>query len=237
MRSLSLLLICYLIKGTIQYPLTYKHDHTYQEQSEASCQLMDSFSILIQLCLAFTALLTLLYKRSQESPQRPLQIWCVIYVINTYKSYIYNYNRALDVSKQFIGAGMVHFINIAISNYAANNTTSNQCVWYFLNVAIDTTFGVFMLWCWFTILLGALDKFYIDIGETGDYGPPPFQQMIWPWLRQTTVFLFAVILTKTCLYGIVINSPWLFWLAEICIESILFISNSPRSQVVFVMLM
>lgn len=139
------------------------------------------------------------------------------------------------MSKQFIGAAMIHFINIAISNYAANNNTaSNQCVWYFLNVAIDTTFGVFLLWCWFTILLGAFDKFYINIGETGDYGPPPLQRMIWPWFKQISVFLLAEVLTKACLYEIIINSPWLFWLGEICIESI---RESQISQVVFVMLM
>lgn len=132
---------------------------------------------------------------------------------------------------------MIHFINIAISNYAANNTTSNRCVWYFLNVAIDTTLGVFILWCWFTIVLVALDKCDIDIGETGLYGPPPLQQMIRPWFRQISVFLLAQILTKACLYEIVFNSPWLFWLGEICIESILIIKGSQRYQVVFVMLM
>lgn len=84
--SLSLLLLvflCYLIKGTVQYPLTYNDDinNYHNGQSEKSCQLMDGFSVLVQLCLAFTALLTLIYKRSKESPQRPMQIWCVINVI------------------------------------------------------------------------------------------------------------------------------------------------------------
>lgn len=40
-----------------------------------SCELMDGFAIFIQLSLFFTALLTLIYKRSTETPQRPLQIW------------------------------------------------------------------------------------------------------------------------------------------------------------------
>jgi hypothetical protein len=46
----------------------------YQDDKH-SCELMDGFAILVQLNLAFTALLTLIYKRWKEKPQRPLQIW------------------------------------------------------------------------------------------------------------------------------------------------------------------
>lgn len=46
-----------------------------KDKDENSCQLMDGFAIFIQLSLCFTALLTLIYKRSKESPQRPVQIW------------------------------------------------------------------------------------------------------------------------------------------------------------------
>jgi hypothetical protein len=83
MRFVLLLLVffCLLIKETKQYPLTSNSDNRHKGQSEKSCQLMDGFSILIQLCLAFTVLTALLYKRSKESPQRPMQIWCVIYVL------------------------------------------------------------------------------------------------------------------------------------------------------------
>lgn len=146
--------------------------------------------------------------------------------------------RALDVSKQFFGAGMIHFINLGISYYASKPTsgpTTNLCVWYFLNVGIDTTFGVLLLWCWFTLLMNACERFQLfHVGETGDYGPPPLSRMIWPWMRQMSVFLLAEILIKACLYEIVINSPWLFWLGELCIS---WTQYDPKIQVVFVMLM
>lgn len=45
------------------------------DANEKSCQLLDGFGILIQFLLAFTALITLIYKRSKETPQRPMQIW------------------------------------------------------------------------------------------------------------------------------------------------------------------
>ncbi|OAD05238.1 hypothetical protein MUCCIDRAFT_122846, partial [Mucor lusitanicus CBS 277.49] len=183
-----------------------------------SCELLDGFGILIQFLLAFTALITLIYKRAKETPQRPLQIW------------------ALDVSKQFVGAGMIHFINLGIS-YSASKPTSGHtslCTFYFINVGIDTTFGVLLLWCWFTLLMNACEKCrLLHVGETGDYGPPPLSRMVWPWMRQMAVFLLAEILTKACLYGIVINSPWLFWLGELCIS---WTQYDPKIQVVFVML-
>ncbi|KAG2237341.1 hypothetical protein INT48_009074 [Thamnidium elegans] len=183
-----------------------------------SCELMDGFAIFIQLSLCFTALLTLIYKRSTETPQRPLQIW------------------ALDVSKQFIGAGMIHCINICIS-YAASKPgqgpPTNLCTWYFLNVAIDTTLGVLLLWCWFNLISTTLDVFNLNDGyRTGEYGPPPFNRMLVPWIRQMSVFLLAELFAKFCLYIFLVNSPWLFWLGEICINW----TRDEKSQVVFVML-
>lgn len=132
---------------------------------------------------------------------------------------------------------MIHVINLGISYYASKPTSgpTNVCVWYFLNVGIDTTFGVLLLWCWFTLLMSACEKYRLfHVGETGDYGPPPLSRMIWPWMRQMSVFLLAEILTKACLYGIVVNSPWLFWLGELCIS---WTQYDPKVQVVFVMLM
>lgn len=130
------------------------------------------------------------------------------------------------MSKQFIGAGMIHFINIGISYAASQPTTgpvTNLCVWYFLNVAVDTTLGVFILWCWFTLLQGALDKLVHE-----------YDNLLWSWAQQLLIFLLAEILTKFCLYEIVINSPWLFWLGELCIS---WIKDDERLQVLFVMLM
>lgn len=55
--------------------ITILDNNRNEDKDENSCQLMDGFAIFIQLSLCFTALLTLIYKRSKESPQRPVQIW------------------------------------------------------------------------------------------------------------------------------------------------------------------
>jgi hypothetical protein len=141
------------------------------------------------------------------------------------------------VSKQFIGAALIHFTNIAISSVAGRpgrSPTSNQCVWYFLNVAADTTVGVVMLWAFLQLLLSALEKCSIDYITTGEYGPPPLIRRLKPWIRQLVVFLFAEVLTKLCLYVVMINVPWLFVLGNLCIG---WTKDDKRHQVVFVMLM
>lgn len=42
---------------------------------QGGCELMDTFGIMVQLCLAATAFSTLIVKRQREKPQRPLRIW------------------------------------------------------------------------------------------------------------------------------------------------------------------
>lgn len=132
---------------------------------------------------------------------------------------------------------MIHGINICIS-YAASKPEhgppTNLCTWYFLNVAIDTTLGVLLLWCWFTLISTTLDLFHLnDEYQTGQYGPPPFSRMLVPWIRQTSIFLVAELLAKICIYLFIMNSTWLFWLGEIAISW----AKDERVQVVFVMLM
>ncbi|CAO3689556.1 unnamed protein product [Rhizopus microsporus] len=51
---------------------------------------MDTFGIIVQLCLAAAAFSTLIYKRQREKPRRPLRIW------------------GFDVSKQLVGGIIVH---------------------------------------------------------------------------------------------------------------------------------
>jgi hypothetical protein len=45
--------------------------------SQAGCKLLDSFAIVIQICLATIAFSTLIIKRQRENPQRPVRIWQV----------------------------------------------------------------------------------------------------------------------------------------------------------------
>lgn len=105
------------------------------------CRLIGPFALIIQGALGALALLSLVFKRWRERPQRPLKIWF------------------FDVSKQVFGSVLVHIANIFMSmltsgrlNLAIEQTSvsklvtkdddtyvPNPCSFYLLNLAIDVS--------------------------------------------------------------------------------------------------
>lgn len=104
------------------------------------CSLLGPFALLVQGALGALALLSLVYKRWRERPQRPLKIWF------------------FDVSKQVFGSVLVHIANIFMSMLTSGRfsvqvepvTTKlaarsdddyapNPCSFYLLNLAIDVS--------------------------------------------------------------------------------------------------
>jgi hypothetical protein len=89
------------------------------------CQLLGPFSLLIQAALGGLAILSLVYKRWRERPQRPLKVW------------------AFDVSKQVFGSVMLHLANLLLSMFSAGHFEitqeyqPNPCSFYLLNLGID----------------------------------------------------------------------------------------------------
>lgn len=94
------------------------------------CQLLGEASIFIQGALGGLALLSLVYKRWRERPQRPLKIWF------------------FDVSKQVVGSVLLHIANLLMSMLSSGQLIvtpktetgeyrANPCSFYLLNLAID----------------------------------------------------------------------------------------------------
>lgn len=101
-----------------------REEETPEDNGE--CQLLGPFSILVQAALGALALLSLVYKRWRERPQRPLKIW------------------AFDVSKQVFGSVMLHLANLLLSLFSAGQLEltqkkyrPNPCSFYLLNLGID----------------------------------------------------------------------------------------------------
>lgn len=90
---------------------------------------------------------------------------------------------------------MVHFVNIFISTLARDvgGSKESPCTWYFLNILVDTTVGVAILW----YILRMLDSVCILLGveglRSGDYGNPP--RVSW-WLKQACVYTIGLLLMK-----------------------------------------
>ena len=107
---------------------------------EGECQLLGSFALLVQGALGALALLSLVYKRWKERPQRPVKIWF------------------FDVSKQVFGSVLVHVANIFMSMLTSGRFSiklepgtqrlltraddpyiPNPCSFYLLNLGIDVS--------------------------------------------------------------------------------------------------
>lgn len=95
------------------------------------CQLLGPFALIIQAALGALALLSLVYKRWRERPQRPVKIW------------------AFDASKQVVGSMLLHIANLLMSMLSSGQLTvtptatgeyeANPCSFYLLNLAIDVS--------------------------------------------------------------------------------------------------
>ncbi|CAB4406652.1 unnamed protein product [Rhizophagus irregularis] len=186
-----------------------------QTPHEQNCVLVDNFAIFVQVLLGAIAFSTLIYKRHRERPQRPLRIWFY------------------DVSKQLLGAGIVHGLNIIVSYIAGSidgGGDTNPCVWYFLNIFIDCTLGVFILY----VLLKIVDFIVVITGtegmKSGDYGHPP--NVNW-WIRQTVAFICCLFVMKIVVVLIFRLCPFLFDTGEFLLGWTLY---NAKLQVVFVML-
>lgn len=96
-------------------------------EDDGECKLLGPFSLLVQVALGALALLSLVYKRWRERPQRPLKVW------------------AFDASKQVFGSGMLHLANLLMSMFSAgefeirNMYKPNPCSFYLLNLGIDVS--------------------------------------------------------------------------------------------------
>lgn len=99
-------------------------------EDTGECRLLGPFSLLVQAALGALALLSLVYKRWRERPQRPVKVW------------------AFDVSKQVFGSAMLHLANLLMSMFSAGQLEirskykPNPCSFYILNLGIDVSLMV-----------------------------------------------------------------------------------------------
>lgn len=128
-------------------------------EDEESCQLLGPISIVIQLFMGIAAITILLLKRNHEHPRRKFIVWLY------------------DVGKQVIGAVGIHFVNLGVSVLKRKGKEAmreaedddSQCDWYFLNLLLDTTIGVPILWGVFTLLENILLYLKVKNIESGNY--------------------------------------------------------------------
>ncbi|KAI3329310.1 hypothetical protein HD806DRAFT_519526 [Xylariaceae sp. AK1471] len=207
---------------------------------EGECRLLGPFALLVQLGLGGLALLSLVYKRWRERPQRPLKIWF------------------FDVSKQVFGSVLVHVANIFMSMLTSGrfsiklDPTSvqtaarllrreddpyvpNPCSFYLLNLAIDTTIGIPIL----IVLLRVTTSLiaYTPWGkphesiQSGNYGNPP---NAWWWLKQSVIYFCGLFGMKICVLLVFLILPWISRVGDWALK---WTEGNERLQLVFVMML
>lgn len=128
-------------------------NHPTPPEPEGECRLMGPFSLIVQSALGALALLSLVYKRWRERPQRPVKIWF------------------FDASKQVFGSVLVHIANIFMSLLTSGRFSiesepivvsrlmrrghddhyiPNPCSFYLLNLAIDVSAEPSSCSCWYS---------------------------------------------------------------------------------------
>lgn len=182
------------------------------EENNGECKLLGSFAIFVQGALGALALLTLVYKRWRERPQRPLKVW------------------AFDASKQVVGSVLLHLANVVMAMFSAGQIADslaktaasvagvdtedkyqpNPCSWYLLNLAIDTTLGIPILILILKIL--TVGASYTPLArpkesiESGNYSTPP--KTTW-WMKQCLIYFLGLMGMKSCVFVIFQLCPWL----------------------------
>ncbi|KAK3943646.1 putative fk506-binding protein 2 precursor [Diplogelasinospora grovesii] len=226
------------------------------DNGPTECRLLGSFAILVQLALGALALLSLVYKRWRERPQRPVKIWF------------------FDVSKQVFGSVLVHIANVFMSmltsgrfsikvDPATITTRSagivmaalarrhphgdggpppgeegympNPCSFYLLNLAIDTTLGIPIL----IVLLRLMTKVitYTSFGkpaesvQSGNYGHQP---NAWWWLKQSLIYFCGLMGMKICVLIIFMVFPWISRVGDWALG---WTEGNEKLQIIFVMML
>ncbi|CAI5756362.1 unnamed protein product [Candida verbasci] len=178
---------------------------------EGKCELIGSFSLFTQLLLGLLCLSSLVIKRIYfEYPiRRNFKIWC------------------FDVSKQLIGAFGVHIFNITLSTLKTSDDLSNlileepdidddACDWYFLNIVLDCTIGVYILYLVFKFMNHICkDYFHITNIESGKYGNNLNSPSFKAFFKQLIIYFISLMITKVILYiGVEIFEYQLLWICK-----------------------
>lgn len=155
--------------------------------SDEQCNLTDSFGFMVQFILAAVAFSILVLKRYREPKyeRRSFLVW------------------SLDISKQAIGAGFIHFFNVAASSLIFSN--QDACSLYFVNMFIDVTVGLLILYVLISLSRNLLKNPSHSWLKSGEYGNPPQAKA---WLAQCGIYLAIMVVQKLLVCPLVLLPFW-----------------------------
>lgn len=121
-----------------------------KDDGRGECRLLGSFALFVQLALGGLALMSLVYKRWRERPQRPLKIWffdaskqvfgsVLVHMANVFMSMLTSGRFSVTVEPAAISTAAALVKRLASSEGPSDEYTPNPCSFYLLNLAIDVS--------------------------------------------------------------------------------------------------
>uniref|UniRef100_A0A7S3UND9 Uncharacterized protein n=2 Tax=Oxyrrhis marina TaxID=2969 RepID=A0A7S3UND9_OXYMA len=164
------------------------------------CKLLGgAFAIAVQLVL-FVTTLAVMYGRKRCGPERSWPVFL------------------LDSSKQYMGAGYIHLLNLALAEKLKSMySNSDPCNWYAVNLALDCTLGVFFTWQFLGLshVILKMLKFKLSDFEVGRYdrserysqedGQKAGGVAVAPYFKQLMVWFCVVTAMKLCMLAIMMG--------------------------------
>ena len=215
------------------------------------CKLLGPFAVLVQVALGGLALLALVYKRWRERPQRPVKVWAfdvskqvvgsvLLHMANLFMSLFSAGEIRNSVMKAAAKAAAVAASTAAAADGNAGGAggdreiySPNPCSFYLLNLGIDTTAGIAVLFCILKVLhVGAR---YTPLArppesiESGNYGEPP--HVTW-WLKQSVIYFCGLLGMKACVFLLFELCPWIVVVGDWALR---WTEGNEAIQVTFVM--
>eukprot|EP00811_Abedinium_folium_P010063 NODE_19307_length_849_cov_5.736842.p1 GENE.NODE_19307_length_849_cov_5.736842~~NODE_19307_length_849_cov_5.736842.p1 ORF type:complete len:243 (+),score=44.31 NODE_19307_length_849_cov_5.736842:91-819(+) len=147
--------------------------------------LSDVFGVFVQCSLFLACLLTLFIKKKREDSLGIGRTW---------------FTFGLDSSKQLLGAGVCHGLNLICAAVLKNVTSGgDECAWYWVQIIIDTTVGVAIEYFLLKASKCLLDRFlqqHADAFESGNYRDSEGNVIVAKYAKQLVLWFFIVMCMK-----------------------------------------
>ncbi|XP_035824364.1 store-operated calcium entry regulator STIMATE [Aplysia californica] len=159
------------------------------KESQLHCghgDLRGVLGLFVQALLALLAFTSLIVKRYCEPKhsRRPWMIWF------------------FDTSKQGVGAAVLHFANLFLSDVFKGD----PCTWYFISFLLDSTVGLLVIYLGLKMSQMASHRYGWKTLYFGEYGDPPKCNA---WVGQCALYILVMIIEKLLMTILVLFKFWM----------------------------
>ncbi|RUS84434.1 hypothetical protein EGW08_007818 [Elysia chlorotica] len=160
----------------------------WNKENELHCDhgdLRGLLGLFVQALLAFLAFTSLIVKRYCE-PRHSRRPWIIWF---------------FDTSKQGVGAAVLHFANL----YLSEVFQGDPCTWYFISFLLDSTFGLLVIYVGLRTCQHVSHRYAWKSLYFGEYGDPPTCHA---WMGQCALYILVMVVTKLLMTALMLLRFW-----------------------------